>query len=674
VKEEYSRNTVEELSNYINNGYFPSTGKHNYKIKSQSFTYSINYDEFDPQVIFHIGQAVRLWEEFTGFTATEIPYSTPLPDYAEESRVYFLSDKFLPTIRKEPSAGHTEFREDENPSILKNGQIVVNEFYAEAINSLDEAELSHIFVHEMGHFFGLGHGGPYNAPNPERTLNQDSKELSAMSYLRPGYVGDRYYVPGYSTLETVQGLMMADIMAIHQKYGITPDVEEDDTVYTDALPTEARVGYTIFDTGGIDTIDRSVAGSWWSETFDEIININEGGVSSINGGRRNLFVAFDTVIENVRMGAGNDTVYGNGAANELRGGSGHDVLHTGGGLDTIWGEVGNDTIVGDVPYGVAPVGFTAYGGYGMDSIQGGIANDTLYGDQDGDVIDGGDGDDSLFGGNGTDTISGGLGWDTIDGGSQEDLLFGNAGFDEIYGGNGNDTLHGGLESDMLYGGSGADWLIGDDGWDLLEGEGGADTLDGGLGRDLLHGGQGNDKLYGGEDRDELFGGDNRDWLDGGKENDLLYGGGDMDTLYGGDGDDRLEGGDGDDRLYGGGDNDRLFGYEGDDILEGGFGRDVLIGGAGNNTLRGGADRDTFVFTREGNERVMDYRPGEDGLLVLGFGENFTLSGGGARTIFTFHEPDGPYTWTLEGVAFDPEDPFKNLSLGFTKSAPKAPYL
>ena len=115
-------------------------------------------------------------------------------------------------------------------------------------------------------------------------------------------------------------------------------------------------------------------------------------------------------IEILSGGAGDDTIVGNDADNELDGGGyeGNDLVRGGGGNDTIRGVYGNDTLYGDA------------------------GDDWLRGDQGHDVLDGGDGDDSLegswdndllLGGLGIDTLHGSWGRDTLDGGGQdEDVL------------------------------------------------------------------------------------------------------------------------------------------------------------------------------------------------------------------------------------------------------------
>lgn len=171
----------------------------------------------------------------------------------------------------------------------------------------------------------------------------------------------------------------------------------------------------------------------------------------------------------------------------------------------------------------------------------------------------------------------------------------------------NDDLRGYALSDELRGQDGADWMSGGRG---------NDRLDGGNGDDFLLGGQGHDRMVGGSGHDKAAGGHGNDSLHGNGGRDSLRGDGGQDYLDGGAGNDRLSGGNGADRLIGGAGADMLAGNGGADILRGGSGKDTIIGGGGNDILYGGQDADRFVFHHlDGIDRILDYQPGEDRLLL-----------------------------------------------------------
>jgi serralysin len=171
------------------------------------------------------------------------------------------------------------------------------------------------------------------------------------------------------------------------------------------------------------------------------------------------------------------------------------------------------------------------------------------------------------------------------------------------GGAGADTLAGNQAANRLEGAAGADWLEGRDGPDLLIGGSGADTLAGGAGPDRFVIDDPADRVIeaAGPDIDMLL-------VETALAVALPSG---VEIL----------------RLgalgrigLGGAGHDLLLGGTSADRLEGGTGNDVLEGARGADTLSGGAGRDSFVLRRaDGTDRITDFQPGQDRLVLTGFG-------------------------------------------------------
>jgi Ca2+-binding RTX toxin-like protein len=129
------------------------------------------------------------------------------------------------------------------------------------------------------------------------------------------------------------------------------------------------IAFTLYDTGGIDTLDVSAFGN-----NGEIL-LTELQYSNIAGLVDNVVVSRGTVIENAIGGAGPETIVGNDANNSLEGR---------GGVDTMNGGLGDDKLDG---------------GTGSDSVSGGAGDDRLVvGDRsagDIDVASGGSGRDTI---------------------------------------------------------------------------------------------------------------------------------------------------------------------------------------------------------------------------------------------------------------------------------------
>jgi len=85
-----------------------------------------------------------------------------------------------------------------------------------------------------------------------------------------------------------------------------------------------------------------------------------------------------------------------------------------------------------------------------------------------------------------------------------------------------------------------------------------------------------------------------------------------DTIASGGGSDVTVAGSGDDKVLGSRGKDTLNGGAGDDIVKGGSGNDKIDGRSGDDVLVGGKGKDAFVFSNGfGNDRIADFRPGQD---------------------------------------------------------------
>jgi serralysin len=188
----------------------------------------------------------------------------------------------------------------------------------------------------------------------------------------------------------------------------------------------------------------------------------------------------------------------------------------------------------------------------------------------------------------------------------------------------NALLHEGNPAALIenaLGGAGADTLLGNQAPNRLEGGPGQDRLEGRDGADLLIGGPGADTMIGGAGTDTFV-------VDSPQDLIMEAAGPEIDTMIVetwlhatlAAGVEMLRLGTVGRAGFGTDEGNLLFGNAAGNWLDGRGGADVIEGRGGADTLTGGAGADMFVMRRgDGFDRIEDFAPGQDRLLLTGFG-------------------------------------------------------
>jgi hypothetical protein len=310
--------TYAAIATHLTSGYWGGTERHFAAGQGSTITFNVTGLTVEGQVLAR--EALGLWSDITGINFAETGGGAQITFDDSEAGAHATSQR---------SGGFIT-----SANVNVSTQWLTN--YGTSFNSY----AFQTYIHEIGHALGLGHGGFYNGDGNYATdaiFANDSWPVTIMSYFDQRE-NDYFAAQGFTKAFAVTP-MIADIRAMATLYGLSTTTRAGDTTYgfnnnSGRSEFTAAVGstvsaYTIFDSGGIDTLDYSGFSS------NQLIDLTSEAFSNIGGAVGNVSIAFNTVIENAIGGGGNDTIRGNGVSNSLTGGGSADTLTGAGGADTF---------------------------------------------------------------------------------------------------------------------------------------------------------------------------------------------------------------------------------------------------------------------------------------------------------------------------------------------------
>ena len=208
-----------------------------------------------------------------------------------------------------------------------------------------------VMMHELGHSLGLAHphdnggnsiimAGVTSAFGDFGTYNSNLQPITCMSY------NDTQSPILQKTINgIISGYMGTfgplDIQALQYMYGINPNYNSENTIYTFPNSTTNKYWTCIYDTGGIDTIDASKANTNTNIDIQNSTLQNQtdyAGVKFSYDSFGGITIAKSSAnIENVIASAKNDNINGNDYNNEFDlSAGGNDIVDGKKGLDTVF--------------------------------------------------------------------------------------------------------------------------------------------------------------------------------------------------------------------------------------------------------------------------------------------------------------------------------------------------